>query len=141
MKLALCALIVLTSCTKNILTEKPLTVEEFKSMLQVTNTYQITQYTDTLGNAINYNPITDKDNRYIFAAADSTKNGRVYNTTTFTLCFGYWAAYEHSTLGYIVFEWMDFDLTPTYYRVINYNVEQGWFVIKGNNTILKYQKI
>jgi hypothetical protein len=137
LKLALCALIALASCTKNILTEKPLTVEEFKSMLQVTNTYQITEYTDTLGNAIDY-PVTDKDNRYIFAAADSARNGRVYNTTTQTLCFGHWVAYEHATLGYIVFEWMDFDLTPTYYRVINYNVEQGWFVIKSGNTILKY---
>jgi hypothetical protein len=126
---------VLLSCTKTTLTEKVQTAEEFKTMMGKEKTYQITSYTDTLGNALPY----DTNDRTIFEASTEPKNGRVYNEVSFTICFGYWAAYEHATLGYIVLEWIDFDLTPTYYRVLDYNVEQGWFVVKGNNMILKYE--
>lgn len=130
----------LLSCTKNTLTEQPktLTVQEFESMLTIDKTYRITSMTDTLGNTLPFDTATDEDNRYIFEAVPSDKNGRVYNETTETICFGHWSAYNHP-YGWIVFEWVDFDLTPTYYRIMDYNIENGYFIARTGSVDIRYE--
>lgn len=129
----------LYACHKDTLTQgKPPTVAEFKTMLTIDKIYRIAAYTDTMGNAIAFNPTTDADNKYIFEDTLSDRNARIYNTTTETICFVYWTAHEHPN-GSIVFEFVDFDLTPTYYIVVDYNTAQGYFTIKTGNILLTYK--
>jgi hypothetical protein len=132
-------LVCLCACQKGTLTQGgPPTVAEFKTMLTIDKVYCITDYTDTLGNAIAFAPVTDRDNKYIFEDTATQRNARIYNTTTQTICFVYWTAHDHPNGG-IVFEFVDFDLTPTYYTVIEYNTEQGYFKIKTGNILLTYK--
>lgn len=131
------------SCEKEIITPesppKDLQLWEFATMLDIDHIYAIQSYTDTTGKAVDFDTASDKDTKYIFEATFADKNGRGYNTTTETICFFHWAAYPHP-YGWIVFEFVDFDLTPTYYRVTDYNIEQGYFTIQTGNRLITFKK-
>jgi len=131
----------LLSCKKETIhRERELELSEFAAMFDRSRHYAIASYTDTSGHALAFDPVSEKDNKYVFEATFGDRNARVYNTTKETVCLFHWAAYAHPQ-GWIVFEAIDFHLTPTAYRLIDYNIEQGYFVIQHANTLLTLKQI
>lgn len=130
-------MVCLCACEKQTIqtTERKLELSEFATMFDISKTYAIASYTDTSGNVLAFNPASEKDNKYIFEATFADHNARVYNTTKETVCLFHWEAYAHPQ-GWIVFGFVDFDLTPTYYRVVDYDTAQGYFKIQYDNILL-----
>jgi hypothetical protein len=141
--LTVCTLfVILMSCKKQgEETEKKLELAEFATMFDTGKVYHIPVYKDTTTGAdIIFNPPSDAVNRYVFEASFADSNARIYNEVTGKICFVHWEAYAHPQ-GWIVFEFVDLNLTPTYYRVTDYDIGSGYFIVQSGNKMIMFKEI
>jgi hypothetical protein len=122
--LILGALIIFTSCTKTVLTEKPVTVDQFRTLV-TGNTFSVTAYSGT----IPYPESTD-DNVYWFTDSIGTIDSK-------EPCIQYNAPLRIYAEGNDVkMDWVNLSVEYATYRIKEVGI--NYFVLEGNEHTITY---